>query len=342
MIYFISLFLSLILIYPYNNFKIKTRLKKVYFIVPMLPLLIISAFRYDVGTDYQHTYVPFFNQTILGYKPYDEILFQLLNDLLVFLKLDVSWLFIITSLVINVVVFYYIFKYSRNIYFSVIIYVLGSFYFHSMNNVRQYMAFSFCMIGFYQRNSVAALILYIIGGLNHFIGFIFIPIHFFVKIKVNKDVLTLIFIIAIICIPLFNRVIIIFLQNTKYYYFLNVDGSYSLLLIILNTIITFIYIFCLNNKLNRIERKYFVLQLIATYFSFVSLFIRQEELWTRTIKVFMCFQIIALPNLITKKDTLTRSVFMSGITLLFAIYTIYTVFINHGYDVLPYRWIFNI
>lgn len=342
MIYFISLFLSLLLIYPYNNLKIETKLKKIYFAVPMLPFLIISAFRYDVGTDYLHTYVPFFNQTILGYRPYDEFLFQLLNNLLVFFNLNVAWLFIITSFVINVVVFYYIFKYSKNIYFSVIIYVLGSFYFHSMNNIRQYMAFSFCMIGFYQRNNFMTLIFYIIGGLNHFIGFIFIPIHFLSKIKINKNVLTFIFIIAIICLPLFNNIIMLFLQNTKYYYFLNIDGSYSLLLIILNVIITAVYIFCLNNKISTRERQYFILQLIATFFSFTSLFIRQEELWARTIKFFMCFQIIALPNLISKKDLTSKMILSSGIILMFSVYTIYTVFIKHGYDVLPYHWIFNI
>ena len=96
-VYLSAFIFTLFFAYLYSKVHNK-RIKKFMFLLVIFPFWFISAFRYDVGTDYFNTYVKYYEHTKLGWKPYrTEPLFQLLNNVLVRLNCNVVWLFIITS-----------------------------------------------------------------------------------------------------------------------------------------------------------------------------------------------------------------------------------------------------
>ncbi|MDE7384823.1 MAG: EpsG family protein, partial [Anaeroplasmataceae bacterium] len=122
----LTLFFSNLYISNYNSGK-KTKTfsnynfkKVICFLLAIFPFWFITAFRYDVGTDYLYTYVKYFEHFQKGWRPYShEPLFQLLNICLVSLNLSYVWLFAISGFIIIACMFYYIFKYSPMPIYSV-------------------------------------------------------------------------------------------------------------------------------------------------------------------------------------------------------------------------------
>lgn len=136
-----------------------------------LPVLLISCFRYGVGTDYFYTYVPQFLSIVNGsYTHYYEPGFYLLNLLVASLTSDPQWLialcaFLTLGLVYVVTVFL-----SDNYFMSILLFYLTYTYFVSINNIRQALASAILLPALYflvHKKKIAFVLLTILAGTMH-------------------------------------------------------------------------------------------------------------------------------------------------------------------------------
>jgi hypothetical protein len=139
----------------------------------LVVLAFISAFRFQVGTDYQH-YIDIFNwvQEFGRDKVYVEPGYGYLNQFLITMQWG-SWpLFLISSVLLSVAVGTFITEFvnSRLWCFAVFLYICGGFFFSSMNLVRQYMATAIVLWAFTlytKRRWIAAITVFILAMSFH-------------------------------------------------------------------------------------------------------------------------------------------------------------------------------
>ena len=108
-----------------------------------LPLFLVSALRYNVGTDYYFTYLKsyFLNDKLFYFEPGFETMYRLFRSV----NAHYQWIFIISSLLIASFVFLGIYRQSPSPAFSIFLYATSTYYFIGMNAVRQFIAMSICL-----------------------------------------------------------------------------------------------------------------------------------------------------------------------------------------------------
>ncbi len=107
MIYIIAFLISFSFCWLYIKTNKRQRFIKFFlYFLSTLPLIVLSAIRYNVGTDYYNTYVVSFYEIkdggeVLGY----DALFALFNKILVFVFDNPQWVFVTTSIIIGYLIF---------------------------------------------------------------------------------------------------------------------------------------------------------------------------------------------------------------------------------------------
>lgn len=314
--------------------------KLILFLLAVLPVWFITAFRYDVGTDYLYTYVKFFEQIQLGYSPYNEPLFQLLNITFVSLHLDYVWLFAACGAIINICVFKLIFDRSANPLLSIAIYFCAAIFFNTLNNVRQFLAISIAAFAFFQNKNWKSIAIILIAGLFHFSAFLYFPLWLFAKIRLKRRGYMILSAVAIALVPLFAFGMIKILEHTRYSYFINYSSGYSIITVLINVIVYLLTCFYYDKN----DSDYMLLaniQLITLCLCFCGMIIQNEELWMRFIRMTTFFHIFLIPRIIKKERSKDwRFIIGCFFILMFLVYTVYTVYMCGGLGVFPYKFIF--
>lgn len=136
-----------------------------------LPILLISCFRYGVGTDYFYTYVPQFLSIVNGsYTHYYEPGFYLLNLLVASLTSDPQWLIALCALLTLGLVYVVTVFLSDNYFMSILLFYLTYTYFVSINNIRQALASAILLLALYflvRKKKIAFVLLTILAGTMH-------------------------------------------------------------------------------------------------------------------------------------------------------------------------------
>ena len=148
-VYLIGFILTIILLYI-SEYKVKSKRKKFLLrVVAVLPLLVISAIRYNVGTDYDKRYVQDYINLSKGIEVTNlEIGFKAIDYMCLVFTKEPFLLFIITSTIILSIIFEVIYKKSINKILSIIIFFFGGYFFGTLNLVRQYVAVALVMLGY--------------------------------------------------------------------------------------------------------------------------------------------------------------------------------------------------
>ena len=148
-IYIITFLITIALVWIAQN-KIKNKkLKILLLLIAVIPMFLVSAFRYDLGTDYTKRYVADYNTLAKGKDVKNlEIGFKAIDYLCLFFTKEPYLLFVITSLIILAIIFEVIYKKSNNILLSIAIFFLWGYFFGSLNLVRQYIAISLILLGY--------------------------------------------------------------------------------------------------------------------------------------------------------------------------------------------------
>lgn len=344
-----SFLIEICLIVGFLLDKGKTKKGKDYLLVALIPfilLFLVSAIRFDVGTDFKDTYVYTFNLVL---NKSQNIRFDFLplwlDKILVFLHANVQWFFIITSFVMNWYIFRSIMTQSNNKMLSYYIYICGTLYFFSMNGIRQSIVIGifYYTFRFIQEKKLGKYLIYnLIGCLIHSSAILFLPLYFILnkKIKSSLKIISLIVIsgsMAII-LPIISNILL----QTKHAMYIT-NGAYSALeninlSTVLNFLIFLIYEFVIDqDPKDRIYANCHYIGVIS------SLFLTSLPLTMRIFMAFRYVEFLSIPNLIEKLriGKTSKKIIMALVIVFYFIYFIHGVYLENGNGVLPYKTFFS-
>ncbi len=163
----------------------------VFVLLAFSQLFLISAFRYDIGFDYQMYAIGFRNMTETGfgtltYKDWETgfILFTKVLGLIP--GMDYQWYMIVLSFIAILPAAIFIYKNSEVPWISTVLYVNIFMFFMTMNFLRQMIAVSIVMLAWYfmKKNKFFIFALLIIfASFFHQTVLVMLPVYFLVKMK---------------------------------------------------------------------------------------------------------------------------------------------------------------
>jgi len=224
-IYIISFLITILLIYIAKTKVKNKKIKVILLILAVIPMLLVSALRYQVGTDYTKRYVENYRMLQKGIDVEDlEIGFKAIDYVCLFFTKDAYLLFIVTSLIILSIVFEVIYKKSSNSILSVIIFFLGGYFFGTLNLVRQYIAVAFILLG-YQflmfENRKKAYSLFVLCGILAFLMHSSSIVCFAIMFLTRKNIINIKWVLPVsVLILILNKNIMTILapiiKNTRF------------------------------------------------------------------------------------------------------------------------------
>ena len=363
MIIYITM-LGVSILFSYISTKYDKIPKNIFRILSVIPFIIVSGFRYKVGTDYLFRYVP--DYLIIfegGDVPNLEIITKIIIKFCCFITRDYCLFFFITSLMINVLVFFAIYKYSKRPILSILVYFIGSSFFLSMNLVRQYISSAILLIAVIEylndRKKIKYIVLVAIAAGFHTFALFMAPIIFLNKKKYNDIIL----IILCIVIAIFGEQITNFvLKLFSIFKFINLSKysiysgnkrnlPFSSLIVETAIYLYFSYVYkknysLLSNKDKEISTVFINLQWLMILFVVAC---SANDLFIRVTSALMIFQIISISyfydlgikNLKDKDNWKYSFIILILIIILMGMSLIYSFVIRGSADVLPYRSIFE-
>ncbi|SFF58658.1 EpsG family protein [Halobacillus alkaliphilus] len=324
MVTFLAMLLLIVLTYPYFNRKkllLKDRtvsLKTIYIFLVSLMLIIILGLRgLSVGIDTTAYYNSFekmqFNslsQTLdvqieHGYKLYEYTIDRVFGEF--------QYLLVFMAIFYISVVSFYIYKFSQNAMYSYLLFILFGFYTFGFSAIRQTIAIALIMIAFkyiIEKRLIPFLTFVLLASSFHITALIFLPSYWLNKIKLNRRILLLFSLIALIIIGLRNELFSFLTSYSKNNYTeIETGGSFLYLFILFSVIIGVIYRKMLINK-NENNKYFFYMMITALLIMPVTQF---HPAVTRLYYYFFIFMIIYVPNLFNSiDDKLIRFIGMGG------------------------------
>lgn len=361
-VYIIGYFLSISIAYS-SKFVKNDFAKKFVFLLSSIPFIIISAVRYDVGTDYMVRYVPDYMNVVNGKEISNlEPIFYALIKLCTFFSSEPYILFAITSLFIYLLFFKSIEDNSECWILSITIFLIAGFFFQSMNLVRQFVAMGIIMYAHKflfdksNKKKLLFILFVIIAALIHSISLIYIILLILKERKINIVLLAIMMIIVTLFgdeivrygFELFRSSNISNIQKYAGYFRQKGNLSWSLLI---SEFVIYIFMYVFNKKEIKDEKKnlYTNMQAIGLLSIIIS---ARIELFSRLSILFFVFQIESLPYFIKNSDEIIikikdkkigiKKFFIYLIIILYLIRLVYSVVVMGVYQVLPYKTIFDI
>lgn len=268
-VYFIVLAISLVLLYfsekikskdyyikVNNKITIRLNIKYIFFFISLLPLILMSGLRYNIGLDYP-TYVSSFESLSEG-KRIDrfEIGFYLLNKLVIFLNGNIAFLFIL----ISVITLLPLIKVSKDnkikLYLLVLCYVCLGFYCYSFNTVRQFISISICLMSYnfiIGKNWFKYIVMIWIATMFHSSSIIMLPLYFILNYRYSFMqyffVYVIFFVVKILSNPIKNYIIRtfypIYYDSFRMSYF---NNDYSLNFIIISVFLVGLMLYIIKTN----------------------------------------------------------------------------------------------
>lgn len=373
-VYILMLLISILFIYISQK-QTKKWTKILCYIMATMPFFIVSAFRYDVGTDYLYRYTNDYNRMLKGANvPNLEILFKAIMYFCMIFTTKPYMMFFITSALIVGLIMGTIFKQSKNKILSVCIFFLGGFFFDSLNIMRQYLAMSIVFFAYQfllkdKKWYLLYTLLVIIATLIHSSAIMMlVAILLTKKMLVSWKWVIPISILILILNENLIKVLELILQNTRFNVYLTgkyAKGDISFLFIAENLIIylAMYYIYSKNKKLGNIQTQDILFLNIQALALILMVSGSCHMLFIRIALYFSIFQVISVPYYINKMPTkeiaedikkLTKNkikiekivpemkkIVTIAVILCFCFAFLRTNIMNNTNEVLPYRTIFN-
>ena len=324
--------------------------KKIYMIIAFIILGGVAAIRSSsVGTDTDQ-FTLFFcivqERTILDVvnSIRYEVGFVVLCKVLGFITTSPQILIIVTSIFINGVITLFIYKESKDVVFSIILYIALNYYFSYMNIMRQALAISIILLGyilFLKKNKKILFILSVmLASAFHTTAILVVAILFFkdIKYKMSHYIITVITsLIAFLLAPqLFMLASRLLNSYSVYVNSVFYESNYFVAVFIFLINFTMLTVsFFSNRKENRRLSKLLIISSIAVISSAIGIRI---TLLGRMANYFNIYNIVLLPNAIqnnTNKIT-RKSVYLLALIFSVAYFLILLKYRPEWYQVIPY------
>lgn len=311
-----------------------------------LPLVIIAAFRYDVGEDYLYTYLPYYEtiRTIGNTGSYQmESLYHLLNVILAAFHADGVWIFIISALIFFFTVYANIFDESPDPAFSIFLLIGMNYYFVFFNAMRQMIGCGLLLfsIRYVRQKRFLPFVLCVAAATGfHKSCALFLSVYWLGRVKIKPIAAWA----AVGLSALFANPIAALLRQlievTPYgIYFSSVfdTGETAYITLMINAVL--LAFASWRYQRNENYQLYFNLQIVALL---VAIFSGRIVLILRLLWMFGLPSVTLIPmavqTLVSKKD---RGTTKAVIVMAYFLYTMYTVEIQNSNSVLPYQTVFT-
>ncbi|MHA7966131.1 EpsG family protein [Paenibacillus sp. CAU 1782] len=353
-------------VFEYAVPKIK---KSVLWVIILLtPLFILSAFRApSVGNDsltYYNSYFIVINEDLFSKSVSSmEIGYVILSRLFGLIGFEYIHLQVLITCFIFIVLAVSIYKYSKNVAFSVYIFITSRMFFDIMNISRQYISIAILMLSvsyIKEKKFIKFFLLVLLASLFHISALVFLISYPISNITYKKGNVTLILLIGIVASVMFDEIVRMFTNlNPKYLVYLhseyfNSQGNIAIyfnLLIYLSIFFAALitgyrkYVYRDNNTIlaNHYmdeQKIWFSFCLIAVICGLAGL---NAPLVSRISIYFTAFYIFAIPNIVSGlKGKVEKLVLFSVISIGFFLnYYITMLYRPEWNRVYPYLWYWN-
>lgn len=345
----ISLFFS---IYAQNT-KPYPALRNTYRLLAVcsaIPFIAVSVFRYEVGIDWNYVYSPYYYYINHGIDQYKEIGFNFLNRFF-YLFTENSWiLFAFVGFVTNLLFFLAFYEQSDSIPFSILLYLLMSVYFASLNQIRQMLAmaiFVYALKHVYSRKWKSYFLLILLASTIHISSLMYIPVFFLYGKKLTVKQAITILTACVLGLPVLKIAIIGIVSLTSYGWYLSSafsQNNFYLLGFLVNFVFLLFHIlFLYIDETTQSENPHLpfmtCMMLISTIILLLSAVIPQIS---RVADGFSVIQLFSLPQLIkNEKNGKMRLLCILLVLSVYGVKFLYDTYVNQWHGVLPYLTIFS-
>ena len=302
-----DILVSLLIIYLIINilFKLSSRSKKISFYIDVFILTVITGTLYERlggGGDYDN-YRNGFNNILTSVVPDKELGFYYLNLFIKRFTDEYSVTFFIFTLIINFLVLKIIYKYSKNIEFSLLMYVIMGGYITATNITRQFIALAIYVYSIQylvDKKYIKYLIFGLIAYQFHTTAIVVVLLSLLIRIfneKISKYyfMFFLIINITIVIEPIIRQIgMDLFYEgyeNGTFFY-----GSNILHYLVQ---VAFVLFYMINiKKLSCDKTKFFIN--LATMASAFTLLSRNMVLYARFASYFSIFHVLATVNVMSE------------------------------------------
>lgn len=331
--------------YQYNQYM------GIPFFLSFLPMFLLSALRYDVGTDYMFTYTPTFIEMLTNSSAgYREIGINFIIRFIQLFTTEPQWFFVITSFIYNFFIFLSIYRYSPNRAYSIVLCLFSCIYFISLNNVRQSCAAAILLFAFStitEKKPIRFLALVLLASLFHYSSVIFIVVYPLCNLRFYRRHYLAYSMLFFAFIFIGSGLLTAIIKLTKYSYFLDsylTTGRITYTYMLHNLLILLVTYSVLKDsyKANKNDFCYLVIQTISALVPFLSFAVASSELVSRLDLYFLTYQILLIPYLVSRLRNQKKRVLVGSILGIYMfLYMYYTIVIRNNHAVLPYQWIFS-
>lgn len=315
-----------------------------------LPFIVVSVCRFEVGIDWNYIYSPYYYYINHGITQFKEAGFNFINNFL-YLFTEDSWiLFAFVGLITNVLFMAAIYQQSEDIPFSILLYFLMSYYFASLNQIRQMLAmaiFVYSLKYIYARRWKAYMAWVLLAISIHYSSVIYLPVYFiYGKEKSSKQTIAILA-GCIAGLPVIKTILVGVVTYTSYGWYLSsvfAQNNFYLLGFLVNSFYLLLHILYL--KRNELAKKKDTISsfmsnmtLLSTIVLLLSAVIPQI---TRVADGLSVIQIFSIPRMISReKNRIVRGLYILSFLSVCTGKFLYDTFINQWHGVLPYQTIFQ-
>ncbi len=354
--------------HPKSN---KSNQRRFFGILPTVAIFIVSAIRYNVGSDYSGTYTVTYTKVLAGSNATMTPIPMLIYKVMARLGLDLQWFFVITSFLICYFVYKSINEQAKTIWLSYYIFITGCFLFFSFNGVRQAvsMAIFYYSIKYLDvalkrdqiqilaniktgknrswiRENIKAVkyfVLNLVATGFHITGAVFIPLFFVLKKQLKFKTKLILFVGCVVFSEVLFRYAIRLVNMTRYSYYITNSEMFSQgrlnLSMYINILLVIIYEIIYYKKKHVTDR-----DIIYGNLHFcgllLTLFVTRIPMAYRLFYSFRYIEYLSIPNLIEHGGKNKTVITITAVMIFFA-YFLLMIGRNNSHDVLPYLTIFD-
>lgn len=344
-VYLVATIASCLLYFVINIFSKKKTTFKIF--ISLLPMLIVSAIRYDVGWDYLEIYTNGFFLIGKGYMPYyfSEVPFdKLVNLIYIISNQNPDWLFIICSTITFIFISKAIKEQSVNVIFSIALIFLIRYYFLTLNIVRQGIAMSIILCSYRylkEKNFKKYLIMILLASCFHMMSLIYIPIYFLYKIdwKKKKNIVLLV-LLPILGLGLY----FIVMKYTKYGNYIGSkfhSNEFLIHEIILSGVVLLLATLQIKNV--KVEKEYFYVYYVLQIITFITaIFSKILPVADRLVWMVYGQNIFFIPLIVRNVKEISQRALITVCLIIIMFISVYAqVGITDSYNIIPYQTIFE-
>jgi len=309
----------------------------VFAILSLLPFILVAAFRNEVGTDW-NIYVKYFETINANGETFNEIGFNIINRIAYLISDNFMVLIAMVAVITYSFIFKAIYDQSVIVPLSILIYVISSDFFISLNQMRQAIAiaiFLYSLKYVYKRKPIQFFLWIAIAATMHVSALFYLPVYFMYNKKINLKFQIIFLLSNIILLPIISKIMRVIISKTRYdWYFGSIydTNNFYLLGIVFGVVVLSIYLFYYYNNQDKTDAKY---NLMTNMYYISILLLLYSAAIPQVIRIstsYAAINCLLVPRLIAKeKDKTRRVVLYIIIFVIFTVKLLYDIFINDWY-----------